>query len=186
MNFKKFKKGVVLGVAVLAICAVSVPVAFAQPVPGGTLDPTTVPKYVTPLIFPPVLFDDSVDPSFEVSLREFSQQVLPTTGCLAAQLLNPALVCNGDAFPATPLWGYGDPALPGSVAQGGTFNNPSFTIEATRGMNPTDIKTTVKWVNELVSDPDACRVSGDPATDPACAFLPHIIQDQNGVPIIDR
>lgn len=31
--------------------------AFAQPtyVPGGTLDPTTVPKYVTPLVIPPVM-----------------------------------------------------------------------------------------------------------------------------------
>ena len=31
-----------------------VPVAAAQ-IPGGTLDPTTVPKYVTPMLIPPVM-----------------------------------------------------------------------------------------------------------------------------------
>ncbi len=26
---------------------------LAQPLPGGTLDPTTIPKFVTPLVIPP-------------------------------------------------------------------------------------------------------------------------------------
>ena len=55
MHFKKFRKGVVLGVVILAICALSVPAVFAQAVPGGTLLPTTIPKYVTPLVIPPVM-----------------------------------------------------------------------------------------------------------------------------------
>ena len=29
--------------------------ATAQPLPGGTLDPLTIPKYVTPLVIPPVM-----------------------------------------------------------------------------------------------------------------------------------
>ncbi len=36
--------------------------ALADPVPGGTLDPLTIPKYVTPLVIPPVLYDDGGAP----------------------------------------------------------------------------------------------------------------------------
>ncbi len=130
--------------------------ALAQAVPGGTLDPLTIPKYVTPLVIPPVLHDDGGAPmAVDVSLRQINQQVLPTQGCIGA-------TCgpNGE-FPATPLWAYGDPANPA------TFNNPGFTIEVTK-----DIATTVTWKNELVD------ANGN--------FLPHIIQDQNGVPIVDQ
>jgi len=150
MNFKIFKKGVVLGVTILAICALSVPSVFAQAVPGGTLDPLTIPKYVTPLVIPPVLYDDGGNPSiFEVSLRQKNQQVLPPQDI------------NGNPLPATPLWAYGDPANPA------TFNNPGFTIEVTK-----DTMTTVTWRNELVDG------SGN--------YLPHIIQDANGVPLVDQ
>ena len=94
----------------------------AQTVPGGTLSPLTIPKYVTPLFIPPVLYDDGGAPmTVQVALRQINQQVLPHT------------------FPSTPLWAYGDPANPA------TFNNPSFTIEATKG-----IATTVTWKNESV------------------------------------
>jgi FtsP/CotA-like multicopper oxidase with cupredoxin domain len=140
---------------------------FAAPLPGGTLNPLSIPKYVTPLVIPPVLFDDQLtDPAFnpatkEVALRQFDQQVLPTTGCLAAQALNPDLACNDDAFPKTTLWGYGDPNRPG------TFNNPAFTFEVTKGT-----PTTVKWINGLV--------------DANGKFLKHIIQDANGKPVIDQ
>ena len=54
MNFRKV---FTVGVAILAICALSVPSVFAQAVPGGTLDPLTIPKYVTPLVIPPVMDD---------------------------------------------------------------------------------------------------------------------------------
>ena len=102
-------------------------VANAQAVPGGTVDPLTIPKYVTPLVIPPVLFDDGGAPmSAEVALRQINQQVLPA------------------GFPATPLWAYGDPANPA------TFNNPAFTIEVTK-----DIGSRIKWINGLVDD-DAC------------------------------
>jgi spore coat protein A len=122
MNFKTFKKGVVLGVAILAIFALSVPSAFAQPVPGGTLDPLTIPKYQDPLVIPPVLYDDGGSPmDVEVALREITQQVLPA------------------GFPATRLWAYGNPD------NAATFNNPAFTIEVTTG-----VTTNVRWRNELV------------------------------------
>ena len=98
--------------------------AFGQAVPGGTLDPLTIPKYVTDLVIPPVLFDDNggQDPLVvEVEQRQITQQVLPA------------------GFPSTPLWAYGDPA------NTATFNNPAFTIEVTR-----NTPTSIKWINGLV------------------------------------
>ena len=54
--------------------------AEAEAVPGGTLDPTTIPKYVTPLLIlpamPPVSSSYSLD-TYSIAARRFSQQVLP-------------------------------------------------------------------------------------------------------------
>ncbi len=35
--------------------------AIAVPLPGGTLDPTTIPKYVTPLVIPPQMPQSTPD-----------------------------------------------------------------------------------------------------------------------------
>ena len=140
--------------AIWVTCGVS-----AQPVPGGTLDPITIPKFVTPLVIPPVLFDDGGAPSsFTVAQRQIVQQVLPA------------------GFPATPLWAYGNPADPT------TFNNPAFTFEITQ-----NVPTKVTWRNELVVDPEKCyRGGGGKSGSKFCNFLPHVIQDANGNPIIDQ
>jgi FtsP/CotA-like multicopper oxidase with cupredoxin domain len=138
------KSKLMAGMFLLSPLAAAMQTASAAPVPGGTLDPLTIPKYVTPLVIPPVLFDDGGSGmNVSVALRQINQQVLPA------------------GFPTTPLWAYGDPANPA------TFNNPGFTVEVTK-----DVATTVTWKNELVDD--------------AGAFLPHIIQDQNGVPVVDQ
>ena len=54
--------------------------AFAQPVPGGTLDPTTIPKYVQPLVIPPEM-PKMISPSpaadYDIAVRQFKQQILP-------------------------------------------------------------------------------------------------------------
>jgi FtsP/CotA-like multicopper oxidase with cupredoxin domain len=141
--------------------------AQAQPVPGGTLDPLTIPKYVTPLVIPPVLFDDlgGADPIDEtVALRQFSQQVLPTQGCDPA-LYPDDCVPNGDtyAFRKTTLWGYCD----GADATNASCNNPSFTVEVTK-----DTQTTITWKNELV--------------DAQGNYLSHIIRDKDGKPVVDQ
>ena len=52
----------------------------AQPVAGGTLDPLSVPKYVTPLVIPPVMKDSAGDNStsnYDIAVRQFQQQILP-------------------------------------------------------------------------------------------------------------
>jgi len=142
------------------------PDAFAQaPVapdalPGGSLEPTTIPKYVDPLVIPPamprtaVLAPNSRKPThyYEIAVRQFEQQVLPT------------------GMPMTTVWSYGSLKAPGTVAQGGSFNYPAFTIEA-RYQHP----VRVKWMNQLVKDPAACAASTMPVTDPACNYLPHLL-----------
>ena len=58
--------------------------AMAQ-IPGGTLDPTSVPKYQTPLLIPPVMPRAATitlpggKPAdyYEISMRQFTQQILP-------------------------------------------------------------------------------------------------------------
>ncbi|MFE9651343.1 hypothetical protein ACFYO0_46190 [Streptomyces sp. NPDC006365] len=94
--------------------------------PVPTLDPTTIPKYVTNLVIPPVMpkarhsHRHGID-TYVIGVRQFSQQVLPPT------------------LPSTTVWGYG------SLADNNTFNYPSFTIEA-RVSQP----VRVTWVNDLV------------------------------------
>src|SRR5688500_919418 len=73
----------------------SSPVALAA-IPGGSLDPLSVPKYETSLLIPPVMpkadtivrRGQTVD-YYEISMKQFSQQILPAP------------------LPATTVWGYG-------------------------------------------------------------------------------
>jgi bilirubin oxidase len=106
-----------------------------------TLDPRSVPQFVTPLVIPPAMPRTArfnargakpVD-YYELAVRQFTQQILPA------------------GLPATTIWGYG------SVNHPGTFNYPSFTIEA-KWMSP----VRVKWINDLK----------DPVTG---AYLPHLL-----------
>ncbi len=123
--------------------------SFAAPLPGGTLDPLTVPKYVDPLPVPGLMPATSTDATidyYEIAVRQFQQQVLPP------------------GLPLTTVWGYG------SVNHPGTFSYPAFTIEATVGK-----PVKVKWMNQLVVDPVACAASASPTADPACNFVPHLL-----------
>ncbi|MDX5318911.1 MAG: bilirubin oxidase, partial [Actinomycetes bacterium] len=100
------------------------------------LDPGSIPKYTTPLLIPPAMpragkvrirGGKNAD-YYEISLRQFSQQVLPA------------------ALPPTTLWGYG--AVSGQRGQALLLHNaPSLTIEATAG---TPVR--VKWINGLVDE----------------------------------
>lgn len=124
--------------------------AGAAPVPGGTLDPTTIPKYVTPLVIPPVMPTSTRQPGFpaadyNIAIRQFKQQILPA------------------GYGATTVWSYGraeDTLPPGFVAPAPlssniSFNYPAFTVENTSG-----VMTKVRWINDLV--------------DAAGNYLPHL------------
>jgi spore coat protein A, manganese oxidase len=99
--------------------------ALAGAVPGGTLDPTTIPKYVSPLFvlsaMPPVQVTSGLD-SYQIAARQFTQQILPS------------------GRPRTTVFGYG------STADASTFHYPSYTIEA-RVNRP----VRVTWANQLMS-----------------------------------
>jgi FtsP/CotA-like multicopper oxidase with cupredoxin domain len=112
---------------------------------GDALDPNDVPKYVTPLLIPPVMpragtinqrGGKRID-YYEISVRQFEQQILPS------------------GLPTTTVWGYG----PTSAQRDRALllhNAPSLTIEA-RVNRP----VRVKWINELVDD--------------AGNYLPHLL-----------
>jgi hypothetical protein len=101
--------------------------AMAQ-VPGGTLPPGSIPKYVSPLVIPPAMPRTAAPPAvrnvdyYEIAVRQFQQNILP-----------PAMGLT------TTVWSYGSAHHPGS------FNYPAFTIEA-NWRTP----VRVKWINELV------------------------------------
>ena len=106
--------------------------AFAQ-IPGGSLDPGSVTKFVTPLLIPPVMpnADTITAPGgkpidyYEISMKQFSQQILPA------------------GLPATTVWGYG--AVKSESKKGLLIHNaPSLTIEAIWNR-----PVRVKWINDL-------------------------------------
>ena len=114
-------------------------------IPGGTLPPGPLPKYVTPLLIPPVMpkagtikirGGKNAD-YYEISMRQFEQQILPA------------------GLPKTTVWGYGAVT---SVSKRGLLvhNAPSLTIEAMWNR-----PVRIKWINEL-KDADG-------------NFLPHIL-----------
>jgi len=118
--------GIVGGAALLVPAAVLARrTAQADPVAGGTLDPTRIPKYVTPLFVLPAMpttnGPSGVD-SYSIAARPITQQLLP----------------NG--FPATPVFAFG------STNSSGTFHTPAYTIEA-RVNRP----VRVTWANQLVT-----------------------------------
>jgi spore coat protein A, manganese oxidase len=96
--------------------------------PDAPLDAAGIAQYAQPLLIPPAMPRTSklrvrggknID-YYEIAVRQFDQQILPP------------------GMPATTVWGYG------SATTAGTFNAPSFTIEAKWGA-----PVRVKWMNEL-------------------------------------
>jgi bilirubin oxidase len=97
----------------------------AATVPGGTLDPTTLPKYVTPLFVMPAMpragTIGAATDSYTIAARQFRQQILPA------------------GRPPTTVFGYG------STTDPGTFHYPAYTIEA-----QVNRPVRVLWANQLV------------------------------------
>ena len=104
--------------------------AFAMPIPGGTLDPLSIPKYGRPLVIPPAMPKTGTRGGgdyYEIAVRQFQQRILPDKDT------------KGNTLDPTTVWSYG------SVNHPGTFNYPAFTIEANYR-----IPVRVKWINDLV------------------------------------
>ncbi len=117
-------------------------------IPGGTLPPNGIPKFVTPLLIPPVMPRAGVIKQtngknidyYEISMRQFYQPILP------------------GPFPATKVWGYG--AVAADSKKDFTLvnfhNAPSLTIEANWNR-----PVRIKWINDLKD------VNGN--------YLPHLL-----------
>ncbi|HSJ53045.1 MAG TPA: multicopper oxidase domain-containing protein [Anaerolineae bacterium] len=116
------------GASVLVPWRLDLQRAFAQ-IPGGSLAPGDVQKYVLPLVKPPAMpgKDNPQKTRFRIAMRQFQQRII------------------SPPHPETTVWSYGSIDHPGTVAQGGTFNYPALTIEATFG-KPVEIL----WENGLV------------------------------------
>src|SRR4030066_28114 len=86
------------GASLVAVLAMRNKVLRIQAaIPGGTLDPLSVPKFATPLLIPPVmpmagtmkLKGGKNADYYEISVKQFAQQILPA------------------GLPTTTVWGYG-------------------------------------------------------------------------------
>lgn len=122
-----------------------IPKAIAQIPFNEMLDPSAIPKYLSPLLIPPAMpradkitikGGKNID-YYEIAVRQFLQQILPT------------------GMPPTTVWGYG-PAVTRSSGEAAIFNAPSLTIEAKHNM-----PVRIKWINDL--------------TDTNGNFLPHLL-----------
>jgi spore coat protein A len=103
-------------------------------IPGGTLQPESVEKFVTPLLIPPVmpragtvtLKGGKPADYYEISMEQLTQQILPA------------------GLPTTTVWGYG--AVRSARKKGLLLHHaPSLTIEA-KWNRP----VRIKWINGLV------------------------------------
>ncbi|PSJ18086.1 bilirubin oxidase [Nitrosomonas supralitoralis] len=108
---------------VAAFLCVGLQVSVHGALPGGSLDPTTIPKYIKPLKILPAM-PKSTNPNnfsgdyYEIAVRQFQQEVVPG--------LN------------TTVWGYG------SINDDTSFSYPAYTIEASQNK-----PVRVKWINDL-------------------------------------
>ena len=117
---RKATKVFAIGTA-LTFCSLTAGGVSAAPLPGGTLNPLAVTKYVTPLIIPPVMPTDGTGShNYDIAVRQFSQQILPA------------------GLPATTVWSYG------SALDPTTFNYPAYTIESIA-----NTPVSVRWINDL-------------------------------------
>ena len=115
-------------------------------IPGGSLDPTTIDKYVAPLVVPPVMppltgaRNQAMD-RYAIAVRQFRQQILPP------------------GLPATTVWSYG------SAPHRGSFHYPAFTIEA-RVDRPAGSSGATTWSTATAAICPTCCRSIRPCTGP--------------------
>lgn len=106
--------------------------ALASPLPGGTLNPATIPKFQDPLVILPAqrpVVKNRLFTIYSIVARQFEQQILPSR------------------YPATTVWGYGSSAGLISGKEDPSFHSPGLTIETGRNE-----RVYVDWVNGLLDE----------------------------------
>ncbi|TAN39645.1 MAG: bilirubin oxidase [Nitrospirae bacterium] len=104
----------------------------ATTVSADQLDPSTIPKYVTPLVIPPAMpFEskDSASTRYQIAAKQFQPQILPP------------------GYPTTQVFGYGDATGPAPGLPGTRYHYPAYTVEVR-----SEEKVQVKWINGLADD----------------------------------
>jgi FtsP/CotA-like multicopper oxidase with cupredoxin domain len=152
------------------------------------LEPTEIPKYVTPLVILPAMRKSDAQGKqgqrYSISVRPFSQQILPG-GLWEDNVWGIIRKPTPRTFNATPVFGYGpsddpEPDGRGSIgffevergvapAPNSQFNYPGYTVENVRG-----VKTSVDWHNDLIMDPWMCDFDTKPDGD-ECMPIQHIL-----------
>ena len=162
MKKKLLIRCVIIGLAFVGSVLMTVTVAKADCPPGAVpafdgsdtcvLDPAAIPKYVTPLVIPPVMNNNGQQDKYDIAVRQFKQQILP------GGIWN-TVTGRSDSYPATTVWSYGPDKdqVPDSTALGGgagiapapnsQFNYPAYTLE-TESYHP----VSVRWINDLVDE----------------------------------
>lgn len=126
MSIRRVVSPVLLLLCIAVFACPAMSSAAAEP----TLNPTSITKYVTPLVIPPAMpyaTQDSSMTTYNIAVKQFQQQILPA------------------GMPKTTVWSYGDASGPAPGAPGSSFNYPAFTVE-TRS----NALVRVKWINGLV------------------------------------
>jgi len=136
-----FLAALLLPVLALVLALTAAP-AGAEPLPGGSLDPTAIPKYREPLVIPPAMPRTQVINArgkkidyYEIAVKQFQQFILPEAWSTA------------NAVGPSTVWSYGSMRDLRPVAEGGTLNYPALTIEAKKNR-----PVRVKWINGLVDE----------------------------------
>jgi len=105
----------------------------AAPLPGGSLNPLLIPKYVTSLVIPPEMPSVGTNSNgvkmYDIEMLQFRQQILP-----------PRDIKN-NKLNSTMVWTYG------STGNKVTHTYPAFSIEAQK-----DREIQVIWRNSLVDN----------------------------------
>ena len=148
--------------------------SLAAPFPGGTLDPTTVPKYVTPLVIPPVMNNTGTANDYDIAVRQFRQQILP------GGIWN---TVNGrtDAFPATTVWSYGPDSDPSRFHGAGRRCRNSTGAKLPVQLPGLHAGKHGQYADHggLDQRPGGrsrgVKASTTPATDPACNYISHLL-----------
>jgi spore coat protein A, manganese oxidase len=147
---------------------------------GPTLNPLSIPKYVSQLVVPPAFTPTlavnsttgQVQEDYTVDMVQFSQQILP------------------QGFPATTVWGYGGMAYDPVTGQqlGYVEHSPGPTFETT--MN---VPVQVTWVNQITEpsmfpvDPTIMWANPNnmaTVTYPFLTFPPGYAEAQSPVPLV--
>lgn len=127
-------------------------VVAADPLPGGTLDPASIPKYQEKLVIPPAMPRAGLNfvpgkgfvDYYTIAMKQFRQYILPQAWSAS------------QGIGQTTVWSYGSTTDLRPASRGGTLNYPAFTIEA-----QVNRPVRVKWINGPVD------ANGN--------YLPHIL-----------